>query len=95
MAWTLGEAKMFPDYGQRKGRISYAPAQAHVDRTWPMSIHGTWQGHSLRINTRKTGELQKQAEGTCSIVELIATNPSAKDAEEAVEPITEPKAPGF
>lgn len=40
-----------------------------------MSIRGTQQGRSLRTDTRKTGELQKRAEGTCSVVELIAANP--------------------
>lgn len=52
-----------------------------------MSIHGTQQGYSLRIDTSKTGELWKQAESMCSIVLLLAANP--KDAEEAAEPMTE------
>lgn len=48
--------------------------------------------HSLRMNTRKPGELQKRAgnterEASCSLAEFTAANP--KDAEEAVGPITE------
>lgn len=55
--------------------------RAHVEAI-SMSIHGTQQGHPLRINPRKNAEPQKRVEGTRSVFELIAANP--KDAEEAL-----------